>query len=554
MPTPTIDPDIARAHTLPSRTYHAQDVYDAIRERVFARSWQPVGNVAQLKAPGHVIPLTLLDGCLNEPLVLTRDGGGRAHCLSNVCTHRGTVVVEGEAHCQTLRCRYHGRRFALDGRMKSMPEFDDVEDFPSPKDDLPNVPLKEWGPLFFASLDSAWPFEDWIGPIRRRVEWMGPGDFRLDPARSRNYLLEANWALYCDNYLEGFHLPYVHGASLGGKLDYGSYRTELFDWCNVQIGVANEGEPAFDLPKGHPDAGERIGAWYFWLFPNVMLNFYPWGLSLNVVQPLSASRTRVLFRSYVGDAGKLNEGAGADLHRVEMEDEEIVESAQRGVRSRLYDRGRYSPSREQGPHHFHRLLSRFLIACLIALSMLVGAAEVAEAQRRGRAPPPSVAATWMPISVGMHGGYDDRSNGEVLGVHTRIPVLPNGLIELGGSGNITFLPGLREYHYNADLVIVPLQRRGGLYFGGGVAMRNSVFIIDPNAPVDPDSPRETKRGFGVVAGLKSPGTGRLGLQVEARWVFMDDLPYDPRVLAFGVNLSLWGGGRRGPPESPARAH
>jgi choline monooxygenase len=91
-----------------------------------------------------------------------------------------------------------------------------------------------------------------------------------------------------------------------------------------------------------------------------MLNFYPWGLSVNVVAPLGVDRTRVFFLSYVYDAERRAGGAGADLHRVEMEDEEIIESVQLGVRSRLYDRGRYSPRREVGTHHFHRLLARFM--------------------------------------------------------------------------------------------------------------------------------------------------------------------------------------------------
>ena len=352
-----IDPNIASARTLPSRVYHDPDVYSDITERVFARSWQPVGDVARLKAPGHVIPFTLLDGCVDEPLVLTRAEDGNARCLSNVCTHRGTLVVEGEGHLQTMRCRYHGRRFDLDGCLRFMPEFDDVEGFPSPDDNLTSLPLHEWGPMFFSSLDPMCDFEPWIRPVRERVDWLRPERFELHESYSSDYLMPANWALYCDNYLEGFHVPYVHAASLGGKLDYEGYHTELFDWCNVQIGVAKEGEPAFDLPEGHPDEGKRIAAWYFWLFPNVMLNFYLWGVSVNIVQPLGPTRTRVLFRSYVSDESKMAEGAGTDLHRVEMEDEEIVESAQRGVRSRLYDRGRYSPRREKGPHHFHRLLA-----------------------------------------------------------------------------------------------------------------------------------------------------------------------------------------------------
>ena len=113
----------------------------------------------------------------------------------------------------------------------------------------------------------------------------------------------------------------------------------------MQVAHAKDGAPA---------------AQYWWIFPNLMLNFYPWGLSLNLVQPQAIDRTRVLFRSYVWDESKLGQGAGAALVRVETEDEAIVEAVQRGVRSRLYNSGRYSPSRESGVHHFHRLLC----ACL----------------------------------------------------------------------------------------------------------------------------------------------------------------------------------------------
>jgi phenylpropionate dioxygenase-like ring-hydroxylating dioxygenase large terminal subunit len=203
-------------------------------------------------------------------------------------------------------------------------------------------------------------FEAWIRPVRERVDWLRPERFVLDERHSSDYLIPANWALYCDNYLEGFHVPYVHAASLGDKLDYGEYHTELFEWSNVQIGIAKEGEPTFDLPNEHPDEGKRIAAWYFWLFPNIMLNFHLWGVSVNIVQPLGPARTRVLFRSYISDPSKVGEGAGSELHRVEMEDEEIIEPAQQSVMSRLYDRGRYGPRREQGHHHFHRLLARAL--------------------------------------------------------------------------------------------------------------------------------------------------------------------------------------------------
>lgn len=355
----SIDPRIERASTPPSALYHDPAWYDRQRERIFARTWQWAGDADRVRAPGHVLPFTLLEGCLDEPLVLSAGEDGRVRCLSNVCTHRGALVVEGEGHVRSLRCRYHGRRFGLDGRFLSMPEFDGVEGFPSPVDCLPELPLHRWGPLLFTALDPAFPFEEWIEPIRARAEGLPLERAVFDPDTSRDYYIQAHWALYCDNYLEEFHIPYVHGSSLRG-LDYEGYRTECFRWGNLQLGVAREGEPAFRLPQGHPDAGERVAGFYFWLFPGTMLNLYPWGVSLNVVEPLGPQRTRVRFRSYVWDPSLRMEGVGGDLHRVEMEDEEVVESVQRGVRSRLYDRGRYSPRREVGTHHFHTLLEEFL--------------------------------------------------------------------------------------------------------------------------------------------------------------------------------------------------
>src|SRR4051812_43968665 len=131
-----IDKDIRRASTLPARVYSDPAYFELQKERVFARSWQYAGDSTRVKAPGRVAPFTLLDGCLNEPLVLTSDDEGTTRCLSNVCTHRGAIVVEGEGHARNLRCRYHGRRFALDGKFVSMPEFDTTVGFPSEKDNL----------------------------------------------------------------------------------------------------------------------------------------------------------------------------------------------------------------------------------------------------------------------------------------------------------------------------------------------------------------------------------------------------------------------------------
>lgn len=356
----TVDPDIRRARTLPSSFYTDAALHEEMVERIFARSWQFIGDEEQVRAPGSVYPFKLLDGSLNEPLLLTRDYEDRVHLLSNVCTHRGFTVAEHPGCVKGLRCRYHGRRFKLDGRFQSMPECDEALDFPSASDDLPKVRLENWGPFLFASLDPQVPFRDVFGVVEDRLSFLPLSELKFDPAGSRDYLVRANWALYCDNYLEGFHIPFVH-ASLNDLLDYGSYRSELFDWCNLQLGVASDAASTFDLPAGSPDFGEQVAAYYFWVFPNLMFNLYPWGLSVNVVKPLSVDRTKVSFLTWIRDPVLFDEvGAAATTDRVEREDEAVVEGVQVGVRSRLYDRGRYSPTREQGVHHFHRLLSQAL--------------------------------------------------------------------------------------------------------------------------------------------------------------------------------------------------
>ena len=92
----------------------------------------------------------------------------------------------------------------------------------------------------------------------------------------------------------------------------------------------------------------------------MMFNFYPWGLSVNLVQPINQQKTRVSFITYVYDESKRHSGAGALLDKVEREDEFVVEGVHRGLQSRYYQTGRFSPTREQGVHHFHSLLAKYV--------------------------------------------------------------------------------------------------------------------------------------------------------------------------------------------------
>jgi choline monooxygenase len=350
------DPDITRAATLDPAFYRDEAAYAAARERIFARTWQWLGDLADVEAAGSLSPRDLLPGLLDEPLLLARDADGTLRCLSNVCTHRANLLVKEACRADHIRCGYHSRRFDLAGRMTFMPEFGDAKNFPSAADDLPNVPFASWANHGFAALDPVAGFDVVLGEVMHYLAWLPLAMFRHDPARDRDYTIDAHWALYVENYLEGFHIPFVH-PGLNETVDYGSYTTELFHYANLQVAYAKPGEAAFE---GRDD--RRVAAYYAWIFPNLMLNLYPWGVSVNLVQPEGLARTRVTFRSYVGDALRLDRGAGSGLDRVEAEDEAIVEAVQRGVRARFYRGGRYSPTRERGVHHFHRLLCALLAA------------------------------------------------------------------------------------------------------------------------------------------------------------------------------------------------
>ena len=353
-----VDADISKARTISKHFYTDAGTFAGSKEKIFAKTWQLVGNTDQVKVTGDTFPVTLLKNFLDEPLLLTKDKEGKIHCMSNVCTHRGNILVNEPCRLNNIICKYHGRAFALNGRFKSMPEFKEVKDFPCDDDNLHNLELFTWGKWLFATLAGKIPAADFFKEMIERIGWMPVADFNFRPDLSRDYNVDAHWALYCENYLEGFHIPFVH-ADLNAVIDYGDYTTEIFKYSNLQLGTSKDPEDCFELPPSSPDYGKNIAAYYFWVFPNMMFNFYPWGLSLNIVKPISPERTKVSFLTYMWDESKTKIGAGGKLDKVEQEDEEIVHNVQVGIKSRFYEHGRYSVTREQGTHHFHRLLAEF---------------------------------------------------------------------------------------------------------------------------------------------------------------------------------------------------
>jgi choline monooxygenase len=348
-----IEADLASARTPAAEFYLDPELHELTLERAFAGHWQWIADEAEWGPGFSALPRLLLPGGLSEPLLLTREAQ-RTRCLSNVCTHRARLLLDQPSRGSGLRCGYHGRRFDLGGQVLSAPGFDGLEGFPGPEDRLAEHALERGGPWWFVRLAAGPEFADWWGPLERRLGHLPFEAARPAPERSRDFEIEAHWALYVENYLEGLHIPFIH-PGLNAQLDFESYAYELLPLGVLQLGDARGGAGGFELPAGHPDQGRALAAWYFWLFPNLMVNVYPWGVSLNRIEPLGPRRTLVRFRSYVFDPTRLGQGAGGDLDQVEREDERAVESVMRGLASRGQRRARYAPGHDRGVHHFHRL-------------------------------------------------------------------------------------------------------------------------------------------------------------------------------------------------------
>ena len=354
-----VSPDIHTAETLPASFYRDKNLFNDITRQLLSKTWQWVGDTGMFSDQVNAVPLTFYDRLLTEPVLLIKNDQGSIECLSNVCTHRGNLLVTKPGKFKKLLCGYHGRRFGLDGQFEHMPEFDAAINFPRDCDNLAKIPTEVWQQFVFINLDPGFNFLIITEALNERVGFLPIASFVKAEQRSKDYIVKAHWALYCDNYLEGFHIPFVH-PGLNQAVEYNTYETVLYDYCSLQIAYSKDETASFDLPAGHPDSGKNVAAYYYWIFPNLMLNFYPWGLSVNVVQPLDHETTKVSFLSYVFDEAKIDSSAGASLDAVEMEDEAVVEGVQKGIQSRFYTTGRFSPTREQGVHHFHKLLAGFV--------------------------------------------------------------------------------------------------------------------------------------------------------------------------------------------------
>jgi choline monooxygenase len=349
----TFTADLARAFTIPARWYTDPALLEAERRGVFGRTWQYVGRADSVREPGSYLACEVA----GEPILVTRGKDGLLRAFSNVCRHRGSLLAEGAGRAPVIRCPYHAWTYSLDGSLLGTPEFEGVENWDRSKICLPQFQVETWGPFAFVNQDAgAPPLAEVLDAIPSEIAQIGCPFDRLHFSYRRDYVVNCNWKVYIDNYLEGYHLPAAH-PSLMRELDYAQYRVDTFRYYSKHIAPIRSANGPEARRYEFTDSSRS--ALYYWIFPNFMLNIYPDNLSSNLILPLGTDRTLTIFEwfAYSGDVAQATIDFSDEIQR---EDIQLCELVQRGLGSRNYNQGRFSVKRENGVHHFHGLLNEHL--------------------------------------------------------------------------------------------------------------------------------------------------------------------------------------------------
>ena len=350
------DAPLEEAYTIPAPWYVDARIEEAEREQVFGRNWIAVGRLDQVADEGQFFTIEIA----GEPLVIVRGADGELRGFYNVCRHHAAAVANVPCGTvQHLRCPYHGWTYGLDGLLKGAPEFAGVCNFDRGANGLVPVRVAAWEQFVFVSLGADAPeLTASLGDLPGRIAALEIG--KLHFFARKTYTLACNWKVYVDNYLDGgYHVPHLH-KGLNSVLDYKEYTIENSERYSLQSSrmVSSQEHEAFAATR----TGER--AYYYWLYPNFMINIYEGVMDTNLVLPLGADQCRVQFDFYFADVSDGAHAANTESvevsDRIQDEDVDICESVQRGLRSRAYGAGRLSVRREAGEHLFHRLLAEDL--------------------------------------------------------------------------------------------------------------------------------------------------------------------------------------------------
>ena len=368
---------VERALTLNPNAYRTPEFFAVELEQVWARGWVCVGYTAQVAQPGDMLVTSIGD----QPLFVTRNKQGALRAFYNVCRHRGSQLLSENCNHEVIRCPYHCWGYSLDGELLGAPYFkgldvppeeqalydtSEVQEFR--KEDYPLLPVRvdHWGCFVFVNLsEDAPPLREWLGDLPERFAHFPLDELQL--VRRREIPINANWKLIAENFMEYYHLPWVHPelCNVSGFKDHYRYQGPgmytgmctsplTYDPNTVRLDLPN-------MPGLNPT--ESRSAYWVWMFPNVAWFLLPNHLFTLLVRPDTHGRTLECADMLVHpsalqqpDAQQRIDAVFAFWDMVNSQDIGAVERVQRGLTARAYKGGRMCFRFEEPVHRFQNMV------------------------------------------------------------------------------------------------------------------------------------------------------------------------------------------------------
>lgn len=325
----------------PVSEYVDPAIFAADQKAIFERAWQIVSPASRLAAPGSYVAVEL--GAA-KVLVIRSASDGVLRGFRNVCRHRGArLVPEGTGTCSAIQCPYHQWVYADTGELRRAPWFGeepgfDVADWP-----LDAIAVAEWRGLVFAAIDPVESLTDQLGDLVADLADEPIEDYLVSDSRQMTF--DANWKIYVDNFIEGYHIPGIHPAF---------FRAIEFDRFTT---TARNGY----IHMTAPPKGDLIyrGVW-LWMWPNMTLSLFPGGMNTSRINPLAIDRTELDYHYYFADhsdaTAAVRQRTVEGSVQIVREDFEICLHTNKNYAAGAYRPGPLSPRHEQGVAYFQQRL------------------------------------------------------------------------------------------------------------------------------------------------------------------------------------------------------
>ena len=315
--------------------YTSPATWQAERAQIFLRTWQFMGPASAVAKAGQYLTLDIA----GFGVFAIRGKDGVLRGFKNICRHRGARLLDGAGECGLIVCPYHKWSFAYTGRLVQAPWFGRdpaiiPEDWP-----LEPVHLAEWRGLLFASVDPQTSLLEQLGDLAAEL-----ADEPLEtylPTDQATVSFDANWKVYTDNFVEGYHIPGTH-PSFYAAIDFEAFET-----------TAHDGFVRITAP---PKEGLFYRGKWLWMWPNWTLSLFDGGMNVSRIDPVSVDRTDQHYTFFFADTSAAQADARArsvnGTLAVVREDYEVCVSTHRNYQAGGYSSGPLSGRHEKGVQYF----------------------------------------------------------------------------------------------------------------------------------------------------------------------------------------------------------